>query len=345
MIAAIFRRPGELEIAEVETPEIGPGEVLIKVGANTVCGTDVRILRGEKTAGIERGTVIGHEFAGRVAGVGKNVRGYEVGAPVAMAPVISCGRCYYCKRGMENSCTNPRIMGYDTDGGLEEYTRIPAAAVEAGNLFVAKEDLPPEHLALAEPLSCCVNGHRRSRIGVDDVVLILGCGPIGMFHTQLALLAGARTVIVSEPSESRRDFARKLGAHVTVDPASEDLPEVVSEATGGLGADSVIICIGVPKLVNDALRLARKGGRVNIFAGLAGAGWSDIEANLIHYNELEVTGSSDARRSDYEVALRMIESGRVRVEEMVTHRFPLESAAEAIEKSASGEGIKVAIMP
>jgi L-iditol 2-dehydrogenase len=173
----------------------------------------------------------------------------------------------------------------------------------------------------------------------------MGAGPIGLFHLQLALLAGARTVIVSEPSEYRQGFAKTLGAHVTVDPTSENLAQVVAEHTGGLGTDVIIICIGMPGLVNDAFELARLGGRINVFAGLANEGWTEVAANLIHYNQLQVTGVTGARRSDYEVALSLIESGRVDVSDMVTHRFPLEDAAEAIETSADGEGIKVAVVP
>lgn len=345
MIAAVFRGPGELEVAEVATPEIGPDEVLVKIEANTVCGTDVRILRGEKSKGIDRDTVLGHEPAGRVAEVGRGVRGYEIGQPVALYPEIVCRRCYFCQRGLENMCLNARIFGYVVDGGLGEYVRVPADAVEAGNLFVAQKDLPPEQLALAEPLGCCVNGHRRSGTQLDDAVLVMGAGPIGLFHVQLSLLAGARTVIVSEPSEARRKTAEEFGAHVTADPTGQDLSGVVAEHTEGLGVDVAVICIGVPALVNEAIRLTRKGGNVNIFAGLAKEGWAEIEANLIHYNELNVTGTSNSTRADYEVALRLIESGRVETDRMVTHRFPLRAAIEAIDKSASGEGIKVAVMP
>jgi L-iditol 2-dehydrogenase len=345
MLAAVFRGPGELDVTEVPTPEAGPGEVLVKVGANTVCGTDVRILRGEKTRGIARDFVLGHELSGRVAEVGSGVEGYEVGSPVVMAPVIYCLRCHYCKRGMENLCVNKRIVGNVVDGGLAEYMRVPAEAVAAGNLFVAGEGIPPEHLALAEPLACCVNGLGNYRVEMDDTVLVLGAGPIGLFHLQLALLSGAGKVIVSNPSEDRRKFARELGAHVVVDPTSEDLSGVVAEHTGGLGADVAVICIGIPALVNDAMRMVRKGGRVNVFAGLSGAGWSEVEANLIHYNELVVTGASDSKRENYDTALRLIESGRVAVERMVTHRYPLSESVAAIEKSASGEGIKVAVMP
>jgi len=345
MLAAVFQHPGQMEVMEVETPEIGANEVLVKVGANTICGTDVRIFRGEKTKGIPLPTILGHEMAGHVYQIGRQVKGYEVGAPVAMAPVIACHRCYYCQHGMENVCPNQKIVGYDVKGGLSEYVRIPADAVAAGNLFIAQQDLPSEYLALAEPLACCVHGHHRSQVRVNSSVLILGSGPIGLFHLQLSLLAGARTVIVSEPSAPRRALASTFGAQITVDPTVEDLAAIVAEATAGLGVDAVIICIGVPRLVNDALHLARQGGRINLFAGLAAKGWAEVEANLIHYKELEVTGSANSRRADYQTALQLIESGRIEVGPMVTDRFPLRSACEALEKAASGEGIKVAVLP
>jgi L-iditol 2-dehydrogenase len=344
MLAAVFLRPGQMEVMEVDTPDIGPDEVLVKVGANTICGTDVRIFRGEKTKGIPLPTILGHEMAGYVHKVGQHVRGYEVGAAVAMAPVIACQHCFYCQNGMENVCPNPKIVGYDVKGGLSEYVRIPADAVAAGNLFVAQKDVPSEYLALAEPLACCINGHHRSRIHLNSTVLIMGSGPIGLFHLQLSLLAGARAVIVSDPSAPRRAVASSFGAHITVDPTAEDLSSVVSEVTGGLGVDSVIICIGVPGLVNDALNMARQGGRINLFAGMAAKGWADIESNLIHYKELEITGSANSRRADYQTALQLIESGRIKVEAMVTDRFPLRSAHAALDKAASGEGIKIAVM-
>ncbi len=345
MMAAVFDGPGVLQVKEVETPAIGSDEVLVKVGANTICGTDVRILRGEKTAGITPPAIIGHEMAGHVAKVGRDVRGFEVGAPVTITPMVPCLRCYYCKRDMENVCENVRAVGYQIPGGLSEYMKIPADAIAAGCLFVAGEDLPSEQLALTEPLSCCVYGQRRSPVGLDDTVLILGAGPIGLFHLQLALLAGARTVIVSQPSGFRWKLASEFGAHVVVDPMNEDLAEVVAEHTNGRGADVVIVCIGIPQLVNDAFRLARKGGRVNVFAGLAGKGWAEVEANLIHYNELQVTGQTGSRRSDFETALKLIESGRIDTRRMITHRFPLRDATTAIETVTSGEGIKVAVMP
>ncbi|MEJ7820525.1 MAG: alcohol dehydrogenase catalytic domain-containing protein [Rubrobacteraceae bacterium] len=343
MIAAVFKGPHEMEIQNLETPTIGPDELLVKTGANTVCGTDVRILRGEKTKGVVLPAVLGHEMAGHIAEVGRDVHGYEAGMPVVISPGIPCGRCYPCQHDMENMCADLSLFGYDVPGGLSEYVRIPARAVELGNVFVAGKDLPSEYLALCEPLACCVNGQRRSRTRLDDAVLVMGAGPIGLFHVQLARLAGARTIIVSEPSEERRRLAKDLGSDITVDPRSEDLSEVVWEEAGGV--DVAVICIGVPALVNEALRLTRPGGRVNVFAGLAGKGWAEVEANLIHYKELDVTGTSNSRRREFAVALRLIESGDVNVEPMLTHRYPLASAVEAIEMSASGAGVKIAVIP
>ncbi|HET7480050.1 MAG TPA: alcohol dehydrogenase catalytic domain-containing protein [Rubrobacteraceae bacterium] len=345
MIAAVLKGPNEIEIQEIETPRIGPDEVLVKIGANTVCGTDLRILRGEKTKGVALPTVLGHELAGHITEVGRDVRGYEAGMQVAVSPGVPCGRCYPCLHDMENMCTDLHLFGYDIYGGLEEYVRVPARAVELGNLFVAEKELPAEHLALCEPLACCVNGHRRSGTSVDDAVLIMGAGPIGLFHVQLSRLAGARAIIVSEHSEDRRNMARDFGASVTIDPREEDLSEVVKEEAGTLGVDVAVICIGIPALVNEAIQLTRPGGRVNIFAGLAGKGWAEVEANQIHYKELDVTGTSNSRRREFATALRLIESGDVNVEPMVTHRYPLSEAVQAIEMSGSGEGIKVAVMP
>lgn len=345
MKAAVFHGPGEMEVTEVDRPEVGPGEVLIEVGANTVCGTDVRIVKGQKTSGVRRPSIIGHEFAGRIAEVGERVGGYEQGMPVAVAPTIPCHRCYYCQHGMENVCDNRRRLGYELDGGLGEYVLVPADGVRAGNIFAVEEDTPVERLALAEPLACCVNGQKHTPVKLNDTVLIMGAGPIGLFQLQLALLSGAETVVVSQPSAPRRGFAANLGAHLAVDPNNEDLSSVVAEVTGGLGVDVAIVCIGKPKLVNDALRLVRKGGSVNIFAGLSGEGWAELEANRIHYNQLRVTGVSDCSRSDYEAALRLIQSGMVDVSRMVTHRFPLAEVNAALDSTANGEGIKVAVMP
>lgn len=345
MLAAVLAGPNDLKAQEVPTPSPGPGEVLVKVGADTICGTDVRILRGEKTSGVQLPVVLGHEAAGHVAEVGPGVSGYEVGAPVAMAPVIPCRHCWQCRHDLENACVNMRIVGYAVDGGLAEYLLVPADAVEARCLFVAGADLPSEQLALAEPLACVVNGQRWSPVELDSTVLIMGAGPIGLLHLQLALVSGARAVIVSEPTPARRERAARFGATVAVDPAGEDLAAVVDEVSRGVGIDSVIVAIGRPELVNQAVQAARIGGRVNLFAGFKGTGLAEVESNLLHYKQVRLTGTSNARRADYETALHLIETGRIDTASMITHRFPLSAVGEAIETVSGGEAVKVAVIP
>jgi L-iditol 2-dehydrogenase len=152
-------------------------------------------------------------------------------------------------------------------------------------------------------------------------------------------------VIVSQRSPARRALAERLGAAVAVDPTSQDLAEVVDEVTGGRGVDLAIIAIGVPELVNQAVRLTRVAGRVNLFAGLAGKGWVEVEANLIHYKQVLLTGSASSRRKDFEVAIRLIESGRVETASMVTHRFGLGEVVDALKVVGHGDALKVAVMP
>lgn len=342
----VYRGPGvPAELAELDTPQPGPGEVLVKVGANTVCGTDLRILRGEKSKGVNLGVVLGHEWAGHVEAVGEGVDGFSAGDLVSMSPSVCCGVCGPCQRGHEHLCADEHLVGYDINGGLGEYMLIPKKAIERRQLVVADGGLDPAQLALAEPISCCLNGMDNYRVEVGDVVLILGAGPIGLIHQQLAAIAGARTVIVSDPSPTRRATALELGASRAVDPTSEDLAAIVAKLTDGEGVDVAVLCIGRPELVNDALTLARKRGRVSIFAGLAGEGWSTIAANLIHYKELTIVGASNSGRAAFVRAVRMIESGAIDTKSLITHRFGLSQAAEAIEFVASGEGIKVAVVP
>jgi L-iditol 2-dehydrogenase len=343
MQAAVLRAPGQLEVDTVPTPEAGPGEVLLRVGANTLCGTDLRIWRGEKSRGVRFPSVLGHEFAGTVAAVGHGITGFAEGDRAAMCPVVPCGRCVHCLQDRENVCANRRAMGYEYDGGLAEFVRIPAEALASGNLFPVSADVPMEHLSLAEPLACSVNGHRRSGIRLGDVVLVIGAGPIGLLHLQLAARAGAGAVIVSEPAPSRRAAAEQLGATHAVAP--EHLHATVGAVTGGVGVDASIVCIGIPALVNDAVALTRKGGNVNIFAGLAGDGRVDIAANDIHYKELVVTGTSAMHRRDYEQALELITSGVVDVASLVTDRVPLTEVVKAFDIAQAGTGLKVAVVP
>lgn len=343
MKAAVLRAPKVLQLNDIATPEAAPGELVLRVRAAMVCGTDLRILTGRKTKGVRFPSVIGHEFAGEVVQVGDGVSQFKTGDRVCMDPVIPCRACAYCKTGRENVCLHRQAMGYEFDGAFAEYIRIPAIALTAGNVFMMPADMSFESAALAEPLACCINGQRNAGVQVGDTVVILGAGPIGLMHAALARLSGARQVIVSEPNAARRQAAADRGVEHVCDPSTESVMEFVKARTDGLGADVVILAIGVPQLANEALQLVRKGGHVNLFAGFSAGDTSTIDVNLIHYNEIVVTGASALSRRDYGLALNMLSAGQIDANSLITHRYEVADSLAAFDEAGSGRALKVAI--
>lgn len=346
MLCAVLHRPNDLELVERPDPSPAPGEVLLKVEATTLCGTDMRILDGSKTAGVRPGTTPGHEIAGRIAALGEGVTGYEVGQQATVSIVVSCHSCHDCLDNREHLCANLELFGYAIDGGLAEYLVVPARAVASGNLFVTSKELPATHLCLSEPISCCLNGFDQYRVEPGDTVVVLGAGPIGLLHTQLAArLGGAAQVIVSNRSAARREIAASLGATTTVDPTTQDLKTAVLDATDGHGANVVVVCIGGVDLANTALELAGNGGRVNYFAGFPKGSTAVMDPNLIHYKELAVSGGSNARRRDVRRAISVLESSLIDADAIVSHRFGLTRLHDAYDALKNRVGVKIAVIP
>ncbi len=343
MKAGLFQRPHLIEYTDVPDPEAGQGDLIVKVRAATVCGTDIRIFRGRKTAGVRYPSVIGHEFAGEVVEA-KGTSPFKVGQRVCVDPAIACGVCSCCKRGIENLCENLQAIGYELEGAFAEYIRVPVRAIAQGNVHEIPDSLAFEEASLAEPFACVINGQDKVSVGSGDSVVLLGAGPIGLLHVLHARFSGARKVIVSEPNAARRAAALRVGADVVVDPTQEDLPQIVREHTYGLGADVAIVAIGVPALANMALKLVRRRGRVSLFAGFSVDETAPLEVNLIHYNELMVTGAFGLGRLHFERALDLLANKRVDVAPFVTHRFPLSEIQGALEMAEKGAAIKVAII-
>lgn len=345
MRAAVLVGPGHLEMRDVPIPKPGPGEIVLRVGANTVCGTDGRILRGEKTAGVRPGVVMGHEFAGYVHDVGAGVDEFNEGDLVGVMPTVPCLRCHYCLNHLEHMCVNAKLFGYWIDGGLAEYVLITAEAIERGAIVVADPNADPAKIALAEPLGCVLNGVDNYHVNIGDTVLIIGAGPIGLLHTMVAKQMGASQIVVANRSGGRLEIAKQVGATHTVLTGEVDVPEFVKELTGGLGATVAVQCIGVPELFQTALESVRNGGRVNAFAGFPKGQMASIDPNLIHYNEIIVTGGSNMGRNNYRRAVQLISDGTIDVGALLTEPFTLEDAAEAIEHASAGKGIKTAVIP
>jgi L-iditol 2-dehydrogenase len=343
MKAGVLKAPNHMTFEDVPDPRREPGDLILKVRAATVCGTDIRIFRGRKTAGIRYPSVIGHEFSGEVADADPGGP-FRVGQRVCVDPSIPCGRCAYCKRGLENNCEDMTAIGYEVDGAFAEYVRIPARALATGNVHVIPDNLAFEQAALAEPFACVINGQEKVGVGACDAVVVLGAGPIGLLHVKLARFSGARLVLVSEPSASRREAALAAGADIAIDPTSEDLSAMVRAHTDGLGADVAVVAIGVPALADVALRLVRKRGRVSLFAGFSVGDSAPLDINLIHYGELVLTGAFGLGRLHFERALDLLARQRIDVAPFVTHRYGLPAIADALATAEKGTAIKVAIV-
>ncbi|MBA4699367.1 MAG: alcohol dehydrogenase catalytic domain-containing protein [Ruminococcus sp.] len=345
MRAVVLNAPNDFSPADVPRPAAGPGELLLEMKKAAICGTDMRILAGTKTKGVRYPSVIGHEMCGVISEVGENVTGFQVGDKASIANVIPCGSCPACLEGRENACMNRKAIGYEFDGGFAEYVLIPEIAITSGNVIKLPEEVSFTAGALIEPLACCIRGLKNAGTGFNDTVLIVGAGPIGLMHMQLSKISGAKQVIISEPNEMRRQIALELGADKVVDPTAEDLEKIVKDATGGMGVDIIIMAIGVPALVNSTLKLCKKGGTVNLFAGFAGTGESTIEVNTIHYNEINMNGSTAYKRKDYLEAADMVIGGRINLDKIATHTFKIDEFWEAYELCKSGKGLKVMIEP
>jgi L-iditol 2-dehydrogenase len=347
MLAAVYHGPDDLRIEQVPVPEILPGEALLKVDNASICGTDLRILHGGHRK-YPTGTVRipGHEVVGTVAKVGQGVTGIEVGQRVFAAPNMGCGHCRECISGNNNVCANYDAIGITIDGAFAEYVRIPAAAVQQGNLMPVAETVDPAVAALVEPFACVLRGQRPLRIGPGDVVLVMGAGPIGIMHAKLARLQGAARVIVSEPNIQRAGQATRLGADRVVVPDEEDLETVVKAETGGRGADVVIVAAPVHAVMEQALSLAGIGGRINFFAGLPKDRPSiQFDSNLVHYKELLVTATTACSTIDCLRAVEIVNSGRIDLSDLVSARFPLAEAGVAFSAAEDRKSLKVVLEP
>ena len=345
MLAASLRSPGALVLDERPIPALGPRDVLLSVEATTLCGTDLRIATGQKTNGVTPGVILGHEIAARVWRVGSDLAaGVDVPAPgtqVGLAPEIACGRCAPCASGRSNVCANMRLFGTGVDGGLADLVLVPEEAL-ACITPVAGEIAPP-HLALAEPLSCCLRATRRLPIASDSRILVLGTGPIGLIHCGLAASAGARVMACGR--QARLDPARAMGAEVTTSAQGEDLVREVLAWTDGVGADVVIIAVGDPGLVPIAAQCARIGGHVSFFAGFPAGSTAQIDPNLVHYRELTLSGSANATLDDYASAVDALSSGRIDLSPLITHEYELSDVSDALDAVRTRAGLKVAVRP
>lgn len=343
MIAAKYTQGVGLAIGEAPTPDIGEDELLVRVEATSICGTDVKIVHcGHRKLRRGQAIILGHEFVGTVEQAGACVPNYPVGTRVGVAPNIGCGHCEMCGRGLMNMCPDYSAFGIDRDGSHTEFIRIPAAAIVQGNVIPLSPEVSPVEAALAEPLSCVVNGIRVARVQAGDIVLVYGAGPMGLLNLMLALVSGAARVLVVDLNESRLKKAKSLGASEVYSPGCGPVKEWVRDQTRGRGVDVVITAAPARQVQQEAVELLAPFGRLCLFAGLPqGESAVELNTNAIHYQNLIVTGMTGGAPQDYRTALKLIEARRVEVRQIVSHLLPLREVGRAYEVALSGQGMKV----
>ncbi len=337
MKACVYHGPGDIRLESVPEPQPGPGELLLLMEARGLCQSDIRVYKGEKAARI--GVIPGHENVGIITDVGEGVDGLETGQRVALCPIIACGRCFYCLRGLRSRCLKRVTLGYEENGGLAEYLLVPASIVSLGHVFPVPEGLPPETATLTEPLACVLNSLEACRLSPGGSLLLLGAGPMGLLHLLLARALGTATIIVSEVNKARLQEAQRFGASIALDPTRHDLQTAALEASDGLGVDAAVVTTGVPSLLEPALAAVRRQGTVSLFAGFPPGSSVALDANAVHYNEIRLTGSQNATPDQYRRALQIL-TVLPQAAEINTHRFPIDEGIKAYESRLGMDGLK-----
>jgi 2-desacetyl-2-hydroxyethyl bacteriochlorophyllide A dehydrogenase len=336
MQAVVFQGEGRWQLDDVPLPEItADDDVLLKVDRVSICGTDVHILSLPPGHPATPGSILGHEYVATVVEVGRAVRHVTPGDRVVVDPNLTCGLCDYCRRGMTNFCENMTSLGIFRHGGLAEFNVAPARALHRISRSVA-----PERASLAEPLSCVIPAFEKTQFTPGESVVILGAGPIGLMFVMLFKIAGAGSVIVTEPADFRRRKAIELGADAAIDPTKEDVVEAVRSVTR-LGADVVVDAVGT--LLPEAVVLARRGGRVVLF-GMNQQAERPVNQYWLTRYEISIMGSY-IQRTAFPHVVRLLEAGVLPVERLITHRLRLSEFGIGLDAMRRGEALKVSIAP
>jgi L-iditol 2-dehydrogenase len=325
-------RPQELELRHLPIHQVGDDDVLVKVAYAAICPWDVRAYSGLSSA-VAFPRILGHEVSGRVAAFGKNVKGLDIGQPVAPDMIIKCGVCKACRTGRSNRCQRPTFQQYG--GGYADYVRVPQH-----NIHPIRPGVSLKAASMMEPLACVLRGQDMLRLYPGEVELVVGLGPIGLMHLQVARAFGAR-VIASDPVAARRDKALTLGADWVVDPQEINLAEFVKDVTGGWGVDAIALTVGSARMVEELTSLLAPGGRLNIFAGIYPKDQVHLDPNQIHYGEWVITGSADSTPENMHRALAFIESGQVQTEALISDLFPLPELASGLAMVKNRAGLKI----
>ncbi len=340
--------PSDLRLENLPVPKAPPGGLVVKVEACAICGSDVRnVGAGGSSHGMDLPITIGHEIAGTVHEVGEGVVDFIPGQAVVLATIIPCGHCLYCLRGIQNQCKEKKALSYQYDGGFAEYIMVPPEHLVEGGVLVMPKGLSFSEASITEPFSCALNGQELSQVGLGDTVCIVGAGPVGLMHCLLAKVRGASRVFLVDIVADRLKLA---GAFSEVDyrinSSLEDPVKRILIETVGEGADVVIVAAPSAEAQAQAVQMAAKRGRVNLFGGLPkGRSQTTFDSNLIHYKELFVHGTSDSTIPQMMTILDLMGSGRIHPDKLITKILPLSQFEKGFDLAKGGKALKVILEP
>ncbi len=347
MRAAVYRGKGRVVVEDVPVPEIAAGEVLIRVAACGICGTDIKKIEHGFVAAPQ---IFGHEVAGTVVAVGPGVTKWKLGDRVMSFHHIPCQACFYCERRLYSQCAGYKkaglTAGFDPNGGgFAQYAKAMPWVAQHGMVAIP-DGISFEEATFIEPVNTCIKAVEKARVAAGEMVLVMGQGPIGLLLMMLSKLAGA-FVIGSDPMPERRAKSVSLGADLALDPRAGRLADEIRSRTGGRGADVVLVAVPLPSALTDALAIARPGGRVLLFAQNDPNMRIEFPAAAVGVEEKEILGSYSAAVDRQEESARLIFSRQLPVRELISHRFSLEDMGRALQLAARpvGDSLKVVVQP
>lgn len=340
MRVAMYYNNNDIRIEDLPVPKIGPGEILMRVEASGVCGSDVLEWYRVKKAPL----VLGHEVAGRVVETGEGVEKFKVGDRIVAAHHVPCNTCFYCLSGHHTACDTLRSTNFDP-GGFSEYLRVPAINVDRG-VFIIPDDISYEEATFHEPLGCVIRAQRIAQLSPGQSVLILGCGIAGLLNIHLARFSGAGKILAVDIVPFRLTAAKDFGANEAVLP-TENIQEILRQLNDGRLADQVYVCTGAESAQVQAMECVERGGTVLFFAPTNPDVRTPLSINdLFFRNDVTLTTSYGAAPYDSWLALELIRNPLMRVQDMITHRFPLRKTQTAFRIVAKAQdSIKVNIEP
>jgi len=337
MLQAIMTAPRNIEFRQIDKPELQPDQIMLQTKRIGVCGSDIHVFHGmHPYTGYP--IVQGHEVSGVVAAVGADVEGFSIGDKITFAPQVICGECYPCQNGMYHICESLQVMGFQTNGTAQEYFPLPADIV-----FKLPPEMSLDHAAMIEPIAVAVHAVLKGGDVAGKKVLVLGAGTIGNLVAQVAKAFGAAAVMITDISDYKLEKARASGIDYGVNPSHEDLNQAILNRFGPTRADLILECVGAQPTITQAIQVARKGTTI-VIVGVFGEK-PTVDLGLVQDRELKLAGTLMYQNSDYEIAIDLIKSGKMCLDDLITHRFKFEQYLDAYHaiEAANGEYMKVMI--